>query len=169
MQYVAPPPDINGLEGLCTKLEHDEVTAVLNALGVPGSTVSRHHLGRILVENADDVIHVLSFYGEFLYLSPSCKNVLEYDPTELGGKALATICHPSDIGPVLRELRSTTTSAPVTFTYRIQQKYTGYMWFECHGAWHIDPFQGRTYFVAIGRPRPLYSFPQIFPLGPPPL
>lgn len=144
---------------------HDEVTAILNAASASGNEVNRHYLDRILVDNTDDVIHVLSFNGEFLYLSPSCSRVLEYEPVELVGKTLSTICHPSDIGPVIRDLRASTTTAPVSVVYRIRQKYKGYMWFESHGAWHIDPNQGRKHLVMTGRPRPVYALDQIARLG----
>lgn len=144
---------------------HDEVTAILNAASASGNEVNRHYLDRILVDNSDDVIHVLSFNGEFLYLSPSCSRILEYEPVELVGKTLSTICHPSDIGPVIRDLRASTTTAPVSVVYRIRQKYKGYMWFESHGAWHIDPSQGRKHLVMTGRPRPVYALDQIARLG----
>jgi pre-rRNA-processing protein SRD1 len=144
---------------------HDEVTAILNAAGGSGKEVNRHYLDRILVENTDDVIHVLSFNGEFLYLSPSCSRVLEYEPVELVGKTLSTICHPSDIGPVIRDLRASTTTAPISVVYRIRQKYEGYMWFESYGAWHIDPRQGQKHLVMTGRPRPVYALDQIARLG----
>lgn len=127
--------------------------------------MSRDYLDRILVENADDVIHVLSFNCEFLYLSPSCKKILEYDPIELVGKTLSAICHPSDIGTVIRDIRASTTPAPISLVYRIRQKYRGYIWLESHGAWHIDPNQGRKYLVMTGRPRPVYSLDQIARLG----
>lgn len=163
---MVPPPDIYRVRpDLVTQFGHDEVTAILNAAGVTGSGVSRQYLDRILVENTDDVIHVLSFNGEFLYLSPSCKKILEYDPVELVGKTLSTICHPSDIGPVIRDLRASTTPAPVSVVYRIRQKYKGYIWFESHGAWHIDPNQGRKYLVMTGRPRPVYLLDQVASLG----
>lgn len=130
-----------------------------------GNDVNRHYLDRILVENTDDVIHVLSFNGEFLYLSPSCHKILEYNPVELIGKTLSTICHPSDIGPVIRDLRASTTTAPVSVVYRIRQKHRGYMWFESHGAWHIDPNQGRRHLVMTGRRRPVYTLDRIARLG----
>lgn len=159
---MVPPPDVYRVQpDLVMQFGHDEVTAVLKAIGLPGPEVSRHYLDRILVENTDDVIHVLSFNGEFLYLSPSCKRILEYDPVELVGKTLSTICHPSDIGPVIRDLQASTTTAPVSVVYRIRQKYRGYMWFESHGAWHIDPHQGRKYLVMTGRPRAVYALDQI--------
>ena len=42
------------------------MTTILNAACAPQSDVSRHYLDRIVVENADDVIHVLLFNGEFI-------------------------------------------------------------------------------------------------------
>ncbi|KAJ6009765.1 hypothetical protein N7499_004835 [Penicillium canescens] len=165
-QYVVPPPDAYTTRpDLVAQFGHDEVTAILNAVSASGNEVSRHYLDRILVENTDDVIHVVSFNGEFLYLSPSCQKILEYDPVELVGKTLSTICHPSDIGPVMRDLRASTTAAPVSVVYRIRQKYRGYMWFESHGAWHIDRSHGRRHLVLTGRPRPVYALDQIARLG----
>ncbi|CAG7958938.1 unnamed protein product [Penicillium salamii] len=164
-QYVVPPDVYSSRPDLMARYGHDEVTAILNAATAAGNEVNRHFLDRILVDNTDDVIHVLSFNGEFLYLSPSCSRVLEYEPVELVGKTLSTICHPSDIGPVIRDLRASTTTAPVSVVYRIRQKYKGYMWFESHGAWHIDPNQGRKHLVMTGRPRPVYALDQIARLG----
>lgn len=165
-QYIVPPSDVySSRPDLGQRYGHDEVTAILNAAVAPGNEVNRHYLDRILVENTDDVIHVLSFNGEFLYLSPSCHKILEYNPAELIGKTLSTICHPSDIGPVIRDLRASTTPAPVSVVYRIRQKHRGYMWFESHGAWHIDPNQGRRHLVMTGRPRPVYALDQIARLG----
>ncbi|KAJ5254396.1 hypothetical protein N7524_011576 [Penicillium chrysogenum] len=167
-QYIAPPRDVYSRPDLGLRYGHDEVTTILNAMNAAGNDVNRHCLDRILVENTDDVIHVLSFNGEFLYLSPSCHKILEYDPVELIGKTLSTICHPSDIGPVIRELRASTTAATLSVVYRIRQKHRGYMWFESHGAWHIDPNQGRRQLVMTGRPRPVYTLEQISRLGSPP-
>ncbi|KAJ5816877.1 hypothetical protein N7447_009110 [Penicillium robsamsonii] len=165
-QYIVPPPDLySSRPDLGLRYGHDEVTTILNAMGAAGNDVNRHYLDRILVENTDDVIHVFSFNGEFLYLSPSCHKILEYDPVELIGKPLSTICHPSDIGPVIRDLRASTTTAPMSVVYRIRQKHRGYMWFESHGAWHISPTQGRRHLVMTGRPRPVYTLDQIARLG----
>lgn len=163
---MVPPPDIYSMRpDLVTQFGHNQVTNILSAVSMPGSGVSRSFLDQILVENTDDVIHVLSFNGEFLYLSPSCKKLLEYDAIELVGKTLSTICHPSDIGPVIRDMRASTTPAPISVVYRIRQKHRGYIWFESHGAWHIDSTQGRRFLVMSGRPRPVYSLHQITRLG----
>jgi PAS domain S-box-containing protein len=113
--------------------------------------------GKVLIENTDDVIHVLSLKGLFLYLSPSSHKVLEYDPSELVGTALSSICHPSDIVPVTRELKDTSTSATVNIVFRIRRKRSGYTWFESHGSLCVEQGKGRKCLVLVGRERPVYA------------
>ncbi|GIC86517.1 GATA transcription factor LreA [Aspergillus udagawae] len=162
--YVAPPADIYQMHpGLATYFSPDQVSTILDNLDTSDRSYQQY-LDRVLVENTDDVIHVLSFDGELLYLSPSCRNVLEYDPNELIGKTLSTICHPSDIGPVIRDLRSCTNSDPVSVIYRVRTKYSGYMWFESHGSWHIGD-RGRQYMVMTGRVCPVYHLDQLVNVG----
>jgi pre-rRNA-processing protein SRD1 len=121
-----------------------------------GQPVARSHLQQVLVENADDVIFVLSYEAEFLYLSPSCRTVLEYNPGDLVGKTLSTISHPSDIGPVTRDLRACTSTEPISVIYRIRRKHSGFAWFENHGGWHISE-RGRQFMVLVGRIIPVYA------------
>lgn len=163
LPHYLPPPDIYRVSsGLSKRFgDDDEVSAILNAVDHSGSPFSKQYLDRMLVESADDVIHVLSFDCEFLYLSPSCRDVLEFDSTEVVGKTLSALCHPSDIGPLVRDLRATTTTSPVSVVYRIRKKYSGYMWFESHGSWHIEPDRGRQYLVLAGRERPVYCLDRI--------
>ncbi|RHZ52520.1 GATA transcription factor LreA [Aspergillus thermomutatus] len=162
--YVVPPPDIYRMHpDLATYFGPDQVSTILDNLGTSDQSYQQY-LDRVLVENTDDVIHVLSFDGEFLYLSPSCRKALEYESYELIGKTLSTICHPSDIGPVIRDLRSCTNSDPVSVMYRIRTKYSGYVWFESHGSWHIGE-RGRQYMVMTGRVCPVYHLDQIAKIG----
>ncbi|EAW09173.1 GATA transcription factor LreA [Aspergillus clavatus NRRL 1] len=162
--YVVPPPDIYRTHpDLATYFSPDQVSTILDNLASSDPN-HQQYLDRVLVENTDDVIHVLSLDGEFLYLSPSCRKALEYDSYELVGKTLSTVCHPSDIGPVIRELRSCTSSDPISVMYRIRTKFSGYVWFESHGAWHISD-RGRQYMVMTGRVRPVYHLDQIAKIG----
>lgn len=112
---------------------------------------------RLLLENTDDVVHVLSLKGQFLYLSPSCRKVLEYDASELVGTALSTICHPSDIVPVTRELRDASVGTAISTVFRIRRKESGYIWFEVHGSLNIEQGKTRKWLVLVGRERPIYS------------
>jgi len=113
---------------------------------------------KMLLENADDVIHVLSLKGLFLYLSPACKKTLEYDPSDLVGTSLSSICHPSDIVPVTRELKDAQQNTSVNIAFRIRRKHSGYMWFESHGTLFFEPHaKGRKYIILVGRKRPVFS------------
>ncbi|RDW87176.1 GATA transcription factor LreA [Aspergillus mulundensis] len=158
--YVVPSPDIYQDDHLpATAFNLSQVSLILNGIA-RGQTVAMNHMHHMLVENTDDVIFVLSFEGEFLYLSPSCRTVLEYKSNDLLGKTLSAICHPSDIGPVTRDLRACTTGDPVSLIYRIRRKKKGYTWFENHGGWHITE-RGRQFMVLVGRLLPIYSPEQL--------
>ena len=111
----------------------------------------------MLLENTDDVVHVLSLKGLFLYLSPACRKVLEYDAAELVGTALSSVCHPSDIVPVTRELKDTSSGSPINVVFRIRRKHSGYTWFESHGALHTEQGKGRKCIILVGRERPVYA------------
>lgn len=71
------------------------------------SGLHRQPWDKMLLQNADDVVHVLSPNGLFLYLSPSCGRTLGYDASELLDSSLYKVCNPSDSVAVSRELRRT--------------------------------------------------------------
>ncbi|KAL4805273.1 hypothetical protein BDV18DRAFT_17466 [Aspergillus unguis] len=154
--YVAPPPEMSQDDhDPTTQFNPSQVSLILDSIarGQPFPVTQLQH---VLVENTDDVIFVLSYEGEFLYLSPSCRKVLEYKSSDLLNKTLSTICHPSDIGPVTRDLRACTSGDPISVIYRIRRKDSGYTWFENHGGWHITE-RGRQFMVLVGRIIPVYS------------
>jgi PAS domain S-box-containing protein len=154
-RYLPPRIDNRASEAVQT-VQTDEVSNALNALNFEKTDLNSRLLEKILLENSDDVVHVLSLKGLFLYASPSSKKVLEYDPHELVGVALSAVCHPSDIVPVTRDLKDTSSGAPISIVFRIRRKITGYTWFECHGTLHVEQGKGRKHIILIGRERPVY-------------
>jgi PAS domain S-box-containing protein len=139
-------------------ISKDEVSNVLAAYNGSGdSEITRRIWDKVLLENTDDVVHVLSLKGLLMYLSPSSNRILEYDPSELVGAALSSICHPSDIVPVTRELKETTNGGSVSVVFRIRRKRSGYMWFEGHGSLHTEQGKGRKCIILVGRERPVYT------------
>lgn len=139
-------------------ISKDEVSNVLASYSGSGdSELTRRIWDKVLLENSDDVVHVLSLKGLFLYLSPASNRILEYDPSELVGTALSSVCHPSDIVPVTRELKETNNGASVDVVFRIRRKRSGYMWFEGHGSLHTEQGKGRKCIILVGRERPVYT------------
>ncbi|KAG0126897.1 tuber borchii white collar-1 [Tuber indicum] len=135
----------------------DDVSHVLSSFGSGDSEFhSKRILDKVLLENTDDVVHVLSLKGLFLYCSPSIRKVLEYEPQELVGTSLSAVCHPSDIVPVTRDLKDTSSSTSVNVVFRIRRKFSGYTWFESHGSLHTEQGKGRKCIILVGRERPVY-------------
>lgn len=156
-RYVVPDHPGHQNSELGQTVARDDVSTVLSTIGSGESELSKRIWDKVLLENTDDVVHVLSLKGLFLYLSPSSRKVLEYDPSELVGTALSSVCHPSDIVPVTRELKDTSTGAAVNVVFRIRRKNSGYTWFESHGSLHLEQGKGRKCIIMVGRERPVYA------------
>lgn len=152
------PQSLRSYGNIGQVIGRDGVSSVLNSItSNPVSEAMREIQGQVLLENTDDVVHVLSLKGLFLYLSPSCRQVLEYDASELMGTALSSICHPSDIVPVTRELKDSSTGVPVSIVFRIRRKRSGYTWFESHGSLSVEQSKTRKCIILVGRERPIYA------------
>ena len=156
-RYIIPDSQNHSHAELGQTVNRDDVSTVLSTIGTGESELSKRIWDKVLLENTDDVVHVLSLKGLFLYLSPSSRRVLEYDPAELVGTALSSVCHPSDIVPVTRELKDTSTGAAVNVVFRIRRKHSGYTWFESHGSLHLEQGKGRKCIIMVGRERPVYA------------
>lgn len=114
---------------------------------------------KVLLDQSSDFIHVLSLKGLFLYVSNSSLDMLEYKPEELIGNSLSSICHPSDIIPVMREIKEATTNLDkvINLLFRIRRKSSGYIWIDCRGKLHMDQSKGRKCLILSGRERPVYK------------
>ncbi|KAL2072109.1 hypothetical protein VTL71DRAFT_11452 [Oculimacula yallundae] len=157
-RYVWNPPEASRPMDGGQTISRDDVSTVLASINSNSeSELTKRMWDKVLLENTDDVVHVLSLKGLFLYLSPSCRHVLEYDASELVGTALSSVCHPSDIVPVTRELKDTSTGASVNVVFRIRRKKSGYTWFESHGSLCVEQGKGRKCIILVGRERPVYA------------
>jgi PAS domain S-box-containing protein len=157
-RYVMNAPESTANRGeFGQTIPRDDVSAILSTIGTGESDFAKRMWDKVLLENTDDVIHVLSLKGLFQWISPSASKVLEYEPGEIIGTALSSICHPSDIVPVTRDLKDTSTGASVNVVFRIRRKNSGYMWFEGHGSLHTEQGKGRKSIIMVGRERPVYA------------
>ena len=156
-RYVMNAPESTQKADLGQTVPRDDVSAILTTIGTGESEYAKRMWDKVLLENTDDVVHVLSLKGLFQWVSPSAIRVLEYEPSEIIGTALSSVCHPSDIVPVTRELKDTSTGASVNVVFRIRRKNSGYMWFEGHGSLHTEQGKGRKSIIMVGRERPVYA------------
>lgn len=159
-QYIWTPPASSQWEPENGQtLGVDDVSTLLQQFSPKGLVSDWHKQSwdKMLLENTDDVVHVLSLKGLFLYLSPSSKRVLEYDAVDLVGNSLSSVCHPSDIVPVTRELKDATAGTQVNIVFRIRRKQSGYTWFESHGSLFVEQGKGRKCIILVGRKRPVFA------------
>lgn len=156
--WQSPGATVRQALNLGQSFGREDILTVLASISAgTESELMKRMWDRILLENTEDVIHVLSLKGLFLYLSPSSRNVLEYDASELIGRALSAVCHPSDIVSVTRELKDTSTESTINVVFRIRRKNSGYTWFESHGSLCVEQGKGRKYIILVGRERPVYA------------
>ena len=100
---------------------------------------------RILAENATDVISRLTPEGIYLFVSPSCKRLLGYEPEELLGRSAYDLFHPDDYAKA-RIARAKTNEIPeiATAVHRIRTKSGAYLWFESTSKTVKDPQDERV-------------------------
>ncbi|KAI8885218.1 hypothetical protein K501DRAFT_293568 [Backusella circina FSU 941] len=139
-------------------LASPEVLELVNCSG-DNELQLQQEWNKLLLDQSEDFIHVLSIKGFFLYCSRSSSYMLEHDAEELVGHPLSSICHPSDIVPVMREIKEAAANPDkvINLIYRVRRKYSGYMWMECQGKIHIDQSKGRKCLILAGRERPMYE------------
>ncbi len=137
---------------------------------------ANHILHLLLLEAAPDFIHVVSLKGDFLYVAPSVRRVLGYEPEEMVGKAISDYAHPEDVIPLKRELKESSATGcsashnpgsslaieqsvnggvprSVSLLFRAQTKTGKFVWMECRGRLHVEPGKGRKAIILSGRAR----------------
>ena len=86
---------------------------------------------RVIAEHSTDMISIHEPNGDYKFVSPVCRNLLGYEPSELIGRNAYEFFHPEDLEAVT-ESHDTIQEVPVIFTvsYRIKKKNGDYVWFE---------------------------------------
>ncbi|HEX5810242.1 MAG TPA: HD domain-containing phosphohydrolase [Anaerolineales bacterium] len=99
--------------------------------GMQHALAEREAQFRLLAENSSDMISRHDLKGNLLYVSPSSRAVLGYDPAELIGQSVVLLIHPEDVETVMRLMipSQELPSAP-TLHYRARQKDGTYIWLE---------------------------------------
>ncbi|MBI3483146.1 MAG: PAS domain S-box protein, partial [Bacteroidetes bacterium] len=91
------------------------------------------HVYRLLSENQNDIISLADSERKFIYVSPSVKEMLGYEPEELiGKKRILDLTHPDDVDMVYsqgEEIRKN--KIPIARTIaRLRKKNNEYIWVE---------------------------------------
>jgi PAS domain S-box-containing protein len=87
---------------------------------------------RLLAEKMSDLVCLHEPDGRYVYISPSCRRLLGYEPEELLGKDPYNLFHPEDLQRIRTEAhdKALEGQASVSIIYRIRKKSGEYTWFE---------------------------------------
>ncbi len=90
---------------------------------------------RLVADNINDMVIRLALTGEFLYVSPSCVNLLGYQPEEMVLRSGFAFLHPDDIALAAQMIEQTLykriLNQPVVVRFR--HKDGSYLWLEISG------------------------------------
>ncbi|WP_054968249.1 PAS domain S-box protein [Alicyclobacillus ferrooxydans] len=88
-------------------------------------------LFKLISENSQDVITNNLADGTCLYVSPSVRGILGYDPSEIMDCKISSICHPGDVDYVEEVFERIGRGEDVErFVCRVHRKNGNYVWFE---------------------------------------
>ncbi|MBD3382729.1 MAG: PAS domain S-box protein [candidate division Zixibacteria bacterium] len=98
---------------------------------------------RQVMETATDMVSTHSATGEYLYVSPACRQLLGYEPDELIGHSAYEFFHPDDFEKI-QNSHHTILEKPEAFQvqYRIRKKDGSYIWFETSSSMMRDEESG---------------------------
>jgi PAS domain S-box-containing protein len=87
---------------------------------------------RLLAEKMSDLVCLHEPDGRYVYISPSCRRLLGYEPEELLGTDPYDLFHPEDLQRIRTEAHDKALEGQgiVSITYRIRKKDGEYTWFE---------------------------------------
>lgn len=86
---------------------------------------------RLIAETSQDIVYQATRLGRLLYLSPSVRTQLGYDPRSLLGVSLRDYGHPDDIDLVEQRLANIPPTGTITLPpLRIRHAEGHYLWFE---------------------------------------
>lgn len=105
----------------------------------------RRNWSQRVLDELKDLLYILTADGRLLYISPSSKSLIGYEPTELIGKSISEYVHPDDSSLFIREFNeSIATGNPLRFFHRLRTAEDKYRIFECHGHPHLTSDPQRT-------------------------
>ena len=87
---------------------------------------------RLLAEKTSDLVCLHEPDGRYLYISPSCRRLLGYEPEDLLGTDPYDLFHPEDLERIRSEAHEKALGGQgaVSVTYRIRKESGDYTWFE---------------------------------------
>lgn len=128
-----------------------DITAIQEAQRALRESEARY---RLLAENIGDLVARIDTMGNYVYVSPSSRDVLGYEPAELLGRSGFEFIHPDDVQDVVsRQIAALNPDVPTTpLIYRTRHRNGSYIWLETRGQilWSQDNSEPLS-FITVSR------------------
>jgi diguanylate cyclase (GGDEF)-like protein/PAS domain S-box-containing protein len=133
---LVPVPEVHGLAvlmGIGTAFSYRSLhTALVEKEAAASLTESRERRFRALVQSSSDLVFVVDAQRAVTHASPSCTEVLGYEPARMLGSESSVLVHPDEIA----ELRDTIgrakeqSGATAQFSFRVRHRDGTWRWLE---------------------------------------
>ncbi|WP_342430039.1 diguanylate cyclase [Neobacillus sp. FSL H8-0543] len=97
---------------------------------------------RLLAEYSSDMITMHGEMGEYKYISPAVKEILQFEYQDLLGKRIADFIHPDDLKGTEEMFDVALSEGFADYTYRYRAKHGAYVWME--STFKSVPYQGEN-------------------------
>ena len=109
---------------------------------------------RLIVENTRDLIFTVDGENRYIYVSPSIKPLLGYEPAEITGKPFISFIHPDDRHIIEEEIRISLLPGyrmSGNSEYRVRNAAGGWRWHNGTGSLVHDENGKTLYFLGVAR------------------
>ncbi len=121
--YLSPSGELLGMVGIARDITESKLSE--QALR---ESEARY---RLMAENSTDMITRHCPEGIYLYASPACRTLLDYEPEELVGRSPYELFHPEDVAAIQKSHADVLELPDIsTVSYRIRRKDGDYIWLE---------------------------------------
>jgi PAS domain S-box-containing protein len=109
---------------------------------------------RLIVENTRDLIFTIDSANKYIYVSPSIKTMLGYEPAEIAGQPFISLVHPDDRHIIDEEVRISLLPGyrmSGNCEYRVRHASGGWRWHNGTGSIVRDENGNPLYFLGVAR------------------
>lgn len=133
--------------------EKNEVLGTTGTLRDITNEKANVHFSELLSSNVRDLICIYNLQGDYLYVSPSSKDVLGYEPEELMGKNIYDFFYPEDIEGVQRkhELLLLEDKTESLIEYRFLKKNGEFVWMQTSYKMFFDEYDIEERIISSSR------------------
>jgi len=85
---------------------------------------------RLLAENASDLVLKIGSDGQPTYVSPSCADILGFEPSQIMARPYASMIHPDDLPDVLATMKAVVKTGRGRITPRVRHRKGHFLWLE---------------------------------------